>query len=78
MEKSKSKRATIYFDKNIHRAIKLKAASSNRSISDIVHEAVCNLLAEEQKNMLAFEAQDYEPVMSYEELLNDLKSEGKI
>jgi len=78
MEKSKSKQATIYFDEHIHRAIKLKAAGSNRSISDVVHEAVCNLLAEEQKNLMAFEAQDYEPIVSYEELLNDLKNEGKI
>jgi len=78
MDRTKAKQATIYFDRNIHRAIKLKAAGSNRSISDVVNEAVRNLLAEEQKNLLAFEAQDYEPVMSYEDLLNDLKSEGKI
>ncbi len=77
-DKAMTKQATIYFDEHIHRAIKLKAAGSNRSISDVVNEAVRNLLAEEQKNMLAFEAQEYEPIMSYEDLLNDLKSDGKI
>jgi len=78
MDKTKAKQATIYFDENIHRAIKLKAAGSNRSISDVVNEAVCNLLAEEHKDLVAFEAQEYQPVLSYEDLLNDLKSEGKI
>jgi len=78
MGKPKAKQATIYFDENIHRAIKLKAAGSNCSISDVVNEAVCNLLAEEHKNLMAFEAQEYQPFMSYEELLDDLKAEGKI
>ncbi len=78
MDRSQTKQATIYFDKDIHRAIKLKAAGSNRSISDVVNEAVRILLTEEHKDLMAFEAQDYEPVMSYEDLLNELKSEGKI
>jgi len=79
MEKPKAKQATIYFDENIYRAIKLKAVGSNCSISDVVNEAVCNLLAEEHKNhLMAFEAQEYQPFMSYEDLLDDLKSEGKI
>jgi len=78
MDKSKAKQATIYFDENIHKALRLKAAGTNRSISDVVNEAVKNLLAEDQKSLEAFEAQDYEPVISYEDLLNDLKSDGKI
>jgi len=78
MDQSKAKQATIYFNEDIHKALRLKAAGTNRSISDIVNEAVKSLLAEDQKNLEAFEAQDYEPVISYEDLLNDLKSEGKI
>ena len=78
MDQSRAKQATIYCDENIHKALRLKAAGTNRSISDVVNEAVKNLLAEDQKNLEAFEAQDYEPVISYEDLLNDLKSEGKI
>lgn len=78
MDKSKAKQATVYFDEDIHKALRLRAAGTNRSISDIVNEAVRNLLAEDQKNLMAFEAQDYEPVINYEDLLSDLKSEGKI
>jgi len=77
METPKPKQVTIYLDENIHRALKLKAAGSNRSISDVVSEAVCTQLADDH-NLLAFEAQEYEPVISYEDLLNELKSEGKI
>lgn len=78
MDRSKSKQATIYFDKDIHKAIKLKAAGTNRTISDVVNEAVRNMLNDEHKDLIAFEAQEYEPIMSYEDLLNELKSEGKI
>jgi len=78
MSDSKAKQATIYFDEHIHKALKLKAAGTNRSISDVVNEAVKNLLAEDQKSLMAFEAQEYQPVVSYEDLLNDLKSDGKI
>jgi len=78
MNQSKAKQSTIYFDESIHKALKLKAVGTDRSISDIVNEAVKTLLSEDQKNIMAFEAQDYMPVVSYEELLNSLKSEGKI
>lgn len=78
MDRSKAKQATIYFDENIHKALRLKAAGTNRSISDVVNEAVRNLLAEDQKSLMAFEASDYEPVISYEDLLKDLKEEGLI
>ena len=37
---SSLKRATVYFDADIHRALRLKAASSDKSISDMVNEAV--------------------------------------
>ncbi|EAU55903.1 plasmid partition protein ParG [Mariprofundus ferrooxydans] len=78
MAEAKAKQCTVYFDEHIHRALKLKSAGTNRSISDVVNEAVKALLAEDHQNLMAFEAQDYEPVISYEDLLNDLKSEGKI
>ncbi|PIP03085.1 MAG: CopG family transcriptional regulator [Zetaproteobacteria bacterium CG12_big_fil_rev_8_21_14_0_65_54_13] len=78
MSDPKTKQCTVYFDEYIHRALKLKSAGTNRSISDVVNEAVKSLLAEDHQNLMAFEAQDYEPIVSYEDLLNDLKSEGKI
>jgi len=73
-----TKRSTIYFDPQLHAALRLKAVHSNRSLSDLVNDAVRAALAEDQEDLAAFEHRLAEPVMSYEELLNDLKAHGKI
>jgi len=73
-----SKRSTIYFDPQLHAALRLKAAHSNRSVSDIVNDAVRGALAEDQEDLAAFEDRVAEPSMTYEALLNDLKAHGKI
>lgn len=73
-----SKRTTIYFDSQLHAALRLKAAHSDRSVSDIVNEAVRAALAEDQEDLAAFEERAAEPTMSYEALLDDLKAHGKL
>ncbi len=72
------KRSTIYFDAPLHVALRLKAAHSNRSVSELVNEAVRASLAEDQEDLAAFEQRVAEPTISYETLLNDLKANGKI
>jgi plasmid stability protein len=71
-------RSTIYFDAAIHKALRLKAAATHRSVSDLVNEAVRHEMLEDQEDLAAFEARKNEPVVSYEELLNTLKADGKI
>lgn len=78
MSEQTSKRATVYFEPALHQAIRLKAAHTNRSVSDIVNDAVRAALREEQEDLSAFEARVAEPVISYEALLKDLKSHGKL
>jgi len=73
-----SKRSTIYFDPQIHAALRLKAAHTHRSLSDIVNDAVRVALAEDQEDLAAFEQRLAEPTMDYEALLNDLKTNGKL
>lgn len=73
-----SKRSTVYFDPDIHRALRLKAASTHRSVSELVNEAVRHALAEDQEDLAAFEERAAEPTVTYEALLNDLKAHGKI
>lgn len=73
-----SKRSTIYFDPQLHAALRLKAAHTNRTVSDIVNDAVRVALAEDQEDLAAFEDRVAEPTMSYEALLDDLKANGKI
>ena len=73
-----SKRSTVYFEPSVHQALKMKAASSNVSISEIIDEAVKLLMREDQEDLQAFADRIEEPEISYEALLNDLKAHGKI
>ncbi|MFP4373354.1 MAG: ribbon-helix-helix protein, CopG family [Spirochaetaceae bacterium] len=73
-----AKRSTIYFDADLHEALRLKAAHSHRSVSEIVNDAVREALAEDQEDLAAFGERVAEPTVSYEALLNDLKADGKI
>ena len=75
---NQSKRSTVYFEPEVHQALRLKAAHTHRSVSDLVNEAVRNALQEDQEDLAAFDERIGEPTMTYEELLNDLKSHGKI
>lgn len=75
---SSSKRSTVYFDPQLHAALRLKAAHTHRSLSDIVNDAVRAALAEDQEDLAAFEDRVAEPTMTYEVLLDDLKAHGKI
>ena len=71
-------RATIYFNAEIHRALRLKAAASDRSISDMVNEAVKAALAEDAEDLAAFDHRAAEPVNSYESFVKGLKRRGRI
>ena len=73
-----SKRSTVYFDPSIHQALRLKAASTQLSLSELVDEAVRLLMREDQEDISAFSERINEPEISYEVLLNDLKKHGKL
>jgi hypothetical protein len=73
-----SKRATVYFEPALHKAIRLKAAHTHRSVSEIVNDAVRLALREDQEDLAAFEDRVAEPEITYEALLKDLKAHGKL
>jgi len=73
-----SKRSTVYFDPEIHHALRMKAATADISVSEVVNEAVRIALREDQEDLGAFEERADEPTLSYEELLKDLASHGKL
>ncbi|WP_420935904.1 ribbon-helix-helix domain-containing protein [Alteromonas sp. A081] len=73
-----SKRSTVYFEPAIHNALKLRAASSNTSISELIDEAVRLLMREDQEDLAAVRLRAKEPEISYEDLLNSLEADGKI
>lgn len=75
---SLSKRSTIYFEPSIHQALKMKAASSHLSLSELVDEAVRLLMSEDEDDLSAISDRADEKEISYEALLKDLKKHGKI
>ena len=72
------KRATVYFDPELHRALRLKAAETDRSLSELVNEAVKLSLAEDAEDLEAFEERASEPNLPFESVVRDLKRRGKI
>ena len=72
------RKTTIYFEPHLHRALRLKAAEIDRSVSDLVNEAVRLRLAEDAEDLAAFEDRADEPDLKFEEVLKDLKRSGKI
>ena len=75
---TETKRATIYLDPALHKALRIKAAETSRSMSAIVNEAVKLALAEDAEDLAAFEMRANEPLVSYENMLNELKKDGRI
>lgn len=75
---SKTKRATVYFEPSLHKALRLKAAQTDRSISDLVNFAVRQTLTEDAADLAAFEERAEEPSLDFESVLKDLKRRGKL
>ncbi|HEY6873084.1 MAG TPA: addiction module protein [Geobacteraceae bacterium] len=66
--KTAVKRATVYLDDDLHRALRLKAAATSRSISDLVNDAVKESLAEDKADLAAYRDRVNEPAVSFEAL----------
>ena len=73
-----TKRATIYFDPDLHKALKLKAAETSRSVTDLVNDAVRVALSEDADDLMAFEERRDEPLISYDQMVKRLRKDGAI
>ena len=73
-----SRRTTIYFESAIHHALRLKSIETERSLSDLVNEAVRLSLAEDAEDLAAFEERALEENLSFEAVVKDLKRRGQI
>ena len=78
MSETAQKRATVYFAPYLHRALHLKAAETDRSLSELVNEAVRFALAEDASDIEAFEVRENEPDYAFEDVVKDLKRRDKI
>ena len=75
---TQTKRSTIYFDPDLHKALRLKAVETSMSISAIVNEAVKEAIAEDAEDLLFFDERADEPLISYDEMVKRLKKDGRI
>jgi hypothetical protein len=78
MSETTQKRATVYFDPLLHRALRIKAAETETTVSELVNDAVRAALAEDASDIEAFEVREAEPDYAFEEVVKDLKRRGKI
>ncbi len=75
---SVAKRATVYFEESLHKALRLKAAETDQSISALVNTAVRTTLLEDAEDLAAFRERAKEPTVAFEDLVRDLKRRGKL
>ena len=72
------KRATVYFEDDLHKALKLKAAEASSSVSELVNQAIREALSEDLDDLQAFRDRENEPTMDFETFLKRLKSDGRL
>jgi len=75
---SSPRRATVYLDPELHRALRVKAAETDQSISELVNAAVRQTLAEDAEDLAAFRSRAKEPNLDFESVLKDLRRRGKL
>jgi len=76
--KTNTKRTTIYLDPQLHHALRIKAAETEHSMSELVEEAIKLSLAEDSADLAAFEERKKEPSLAFEVVLKKLRKNGKI
>jgi hypothetical protein len=75
---SDPKRTTVYFEPDIHRALRLKSVVSERSMSEMVNDAVRALLAEDAEDLAAFDDRADESTIDFEDFVKKMKRSGKL
>ena len=73
-----TKRTTVYLEQELHQALRLKAATTDRSISELINEMVRERLAEDADDLKSFRDREDEPIVTYETLLQELQAHGKL
>jgi len=71
-------KATLYLNDSIHQALRLKAAETRQSMSDLVNDALSVLLSEDLEDIADWKKRKKEKTIGYEEFLQLLKEDGTI
>jgi hypothetical protein len=78
MPMSANRRATIYLNPDVHRAVRLKAAEIDQTLSEVVNAVLRRGLLEDAEDLTAFDERAHEPNMDFGALVKDLKRRGKL
>ena len=73
-----TKRATVYLEPNLHRALRLKSVETDRSVSELLNDAIRDELAKDAEDLGVFDARKKEPTLAFEDFVKELKRHGKI
>ena len=73
-----TKRATVYLDPALHKALRLQSVETSRSVSDLINDAVRDELAEDANDLALFEARKNEPSLDFEDFVKELKLDGTL
>ena len=73
-----TKRSTVYLDPALHKALRIKALETSRSMSELINEAIKESIAEDAEDLAAFDERADEPLISYDEMVKRLKNDGRI
>lgn len=73
-----TKRATVYLDPALHKALRLQSVETSRSVSDLINDAVRDELAEDANDLALFEARKNEPSLGFEDFVKELKLDGTL
>jgi hypothetical protein len=71
-----ARRSTVYLDRALHRALKMKSAATEVPVSELINRAVKLALAEDAIDLAAFSERAKEPSRTFEAVLKDLKRDG--
>jgi plasmid stability protein len=75
---SNAVRSTLYLEPALHQALRLKAATAHRSMSEIVNDAIRSALREDEEDLAAFAEREHEQPLTYEAFLAQLKADGTL
>ena len=73
-----TKRATVYLEPALHKALRLKSVETSRSVSELLNEALRGEFANDAEDLIAFDKRKHEPTLAFEDFVKELKRNGKI
>jgi len=73
-----TKRATVYLDPVLHKALRLQSIETSRSVSELVNDAVRDELAEDARDLALFDERANEPTVDFEDFVKGLKRDGTL